>query len=84
MLNRNADHGRIPLTGRADFTMMYVPHDAVTRDLQLLTAATGAGQTAGPVGRTGWAMLQEQMHIHHATEDTSPWPALRRKITRRR
>jgi len=56
MLNRNADGGRTPLTGRVDFTMMYVAHDTFTRDLQRLTAGAGTGQTAEPVVRTGWAM----------------------------
>jgi hypothetical protein len=53
MLNRNADGGRTPLTGRVDFTMMSVAHDTFTRDLQRLTAGAGTGQTAGPVVRTG-------------------------------
>jgi hypothetical protein len=82
MPNRNADGGRTPLTGRVDFTMMYVAHDAFSRDLRRLTAAAGAGQTASPVVRAGWAMLKKQLHIHHTTEDTSLWPALREKVTR--
>ncbi len=84
MLSRNADGGRTPHTGRVDFTMMYVPHDAFTRDLQRLTAAAGPCQTAEPVVRTGWAMPNKQLHIHHATEDTSLWPTLRQKATRPR
>jgi hypothetical protein len=63
--------------------MMYVAHDAFTRDLQRLTAVTGAARTAEPVGRTGWAILKKQLHIHHATEDLSLWPTLRHKATRR-
>jgi hypothetical protein len=82
MPNRNADLDRTPLTGRVDFTMMYVAHDAFTRDLQRLTAAAGAGQTASPAVRAGWAMVKKQLHIHHTTEDTSLWPALRQKVTR--
>jgi hypothetical protein len=53
MLNRNADGGRTPLTGRVDFTMMSDTHDTFTRDLQRLTAGAGTGQTAEPVVRTG-------------------------------
>jgi hypothetical protein len=82
MLNRNADGARTPLTGKVDFTMMYVAHDAFTRDLRRLTSAAGAGQTASPVARAGWAMLKKQLHIHHAAEDTSLWPVLRQKVTR--
>ena len=82
MLNRNADGGRTPLTGRVDFTMMSVAHDTFTRDLQRLTAGAGTGQTAEPVVRTGWVMPKKQLHIHHATEDTSLWPALRQEVTR--
>jgi hypothetical protein len=29
-------------------------------------------------------MLKKQLHIYHATGDTSLWSALRHKITRRR
>jgi Hemerythrin HHE cation binding domain len=82
MPNRNADGGRTPLTGRVDFTMMYVAHDAFTRDLQRLTAAAGAGQTASPGAQAGCAMLKKQLHIRHTTEDTSLWSALRQKVTR--
>ena len=40
--------------------MMYAAHDAFTGDLQLLAAATGAGQTADPAVDAGWAMFKEQ------------------------
>jgi hypothetical protein len=82
MLNRNADRGRTPLTGRVDF-MMNIPHDAFTHDLQRLTATTGAcrDRWAGRPHRMGDA--QKQLHIHHVTEDASLRPTLRHKITRR-
>lgn len=51
MLNRDADGDRTPPTSRVDFTMMYVVHDAFTRDLHRLTAAAGAGR-AGPGRRS--------------------------------
>lgn len=82
MPNRNADGDQTPLTGRVDFTMMYVAHDAFTRDLQRLTSAAGAAQAASPVVQAGWAMLKKQLHIHRPAEDTSLWPVLRQNVTR--
>ena len=35
-----------------DFTLMYAAHDAFRRDLQCLTAAVEAGQTAAAAVRT--------------------------------
>jgi iron-sulfur cluster repair protein YtfE (RIC family) len=81
MLNRNTDGGRTQLAGRVDFTVMYVAHDAFTRDLRRLTAAAGASQTAAPVVRTGWAMLKKQLNIHHTAEDKPMWPLLRGQVT---
>jgi hypothetical protein len=71
------DTGRTPLNGAVDFTMMYVAHDAFTRDLQRMTAACQRGEAFTPGVQAGWAMFTKQLHTHHRTEDTSLWPKLR-------
>jgi hemerythrin-like domain-containing protein len=68
---------RVPLNGDVDFTMMYVAHDAFTRDLQHVTAAAGRGDGWTPQALTRWAMFEKQLHIHHTAEDNSLWPRLR-------
>jgi iron-sulfur cluster repair protein YtfE (RIC family) len=73
---------RRPLQGTVDFTLMYAAHDAFHRDLRYLTAAAGAGRTADPAVRAGWATFKNQLHVHHTAEDTSLWPPLRHKVTR--
>jgi len=77
------DQRRRPLQGKVDFTLMYAAHDAFHRDLRCLTAAVEAGQTADPAVRAGWATFKNQLHVHHTAEDTSLWPPLRQKVTRR-
>jgi len=77
------DQRRRPLQGKVDFTLMYAAHDAFRRDLRCLTAAVEAGQTADPAVRAGWATFKNQLHVHHTAEDTSLWPPLRQKVTRR-
>lgn len=74
---------RRPLQGKVDFTLMYAVHDAFHRDLRCLTAAIEAGQTADPAVCAGWATFKNQLHVHHTAEDTSLWPPLRQKVTRR-
>jgi hypothetical protein len=61
MLNGNARDDRPPIGGGVDFTLMYASHDAFTRDLQRLAAAAGAGQTADPAVKAGWAMFTKQL-----------------------
>lgn len=68
--------------GTVDFTLMYAAHDAFRRDLQCLTAAVEAGQTAAPAVRTSWATFKNQLHVHHTAEDTWLWPELRQRVTR--
>jgi hypothetical protein len=68
--------------GRVDFTFMYAAHYAFNRDLLRLTAAVGAGRTAEPAVRAGWATFKHQLHFHHTAEDRWLWPALRDKVTR--
>jgi hypothetical protein len=68
---------RIPLNGKVDFTMMYVAHDAFTRDVHRMAVASERGLAWTPETQAGWAMFTKQLHVHHTTEDTSLWPQLR-------
>jgi Hemerythrin HHE cation binding domain len=68
---------RVPLNGKVDFTMMYVAHDAFSRDLNRMIVAGERGEAWTPETQAGWAMFTEQLHVHHTTEDTSLWPRLR-------
>jgi hemerythrin-like domain-containing protein len=70
---------RTPLNGAVDFTMMYVAHDAFTRDLRRIATARERGQAFTPETLAGWAMFTHQLHVHHTAEDTSLWPRLRAK-----
>ena len=75
--------GRQPRpAGTVDFTFMYAAHDAFRRDLRRLAAAAGAGRTADPAVRAGWATFKNQLHVHHTAEDRWLWPALRDTVTR--
>ena len=65
------------LDGAVDFTMMYVAHDAFTRDLRRMARASERGQAWTAEAQAGWAMFTKQLHVHHTTEDTSLWPRLR-------
>jgi iron-sulfur cluster repair protein YtfE (RIC family) len=83
MTNMNADawRERTPLNGAVDFTMMYVAHDAFTRDLQQLAVATEQGRAHSPRTLATWARFTKQLHIHHTAEDTSLWPRLRAAVS---
>jgi iron-sulfur cluster repair protein YtfE (RIC family) len=59
-----------------DFTMMYVTHDALRRDLGRLTTAAAAGKARTPPVRAGWENFKTQLHIHHTVEDDDLWPRL--------
>jgi hypothetical protein len=72
---------RIPVNGGVDFTMMYVAHDAFTRDLHRLRAAGERGEAFAPASRQRWALLKKQLHNHHHVEDTSLWPRLRAVVS---
>src|SRR5262249_9471716 len=65
------------LNGSVDFTMMYVAHDALARDLRRIVTACERDESFTPHTHDGWAMFAKQLHIHHTTEDTSLWPRLR-------
>ena len=64
-----------------DFTMMYVAHDAFSRDLRRMTAACERGEETTPPVLAGWQQFKKQLSIHHTAEDVALWPALRRKVT---
>ena len=64
-----------------DFTMMYVAHDAFSRDLRRLSAACERGDETAPSVLAGWEMFKKQLSIHHTAEDVALWPALREKVT---
>jgi hypothetical protein len=55
---------------RLDFTMMYVFHDALRRDLGRLTRYDGGGRPLG------WHLFTTFLHIHHTAEDDLLWPAV--------
>jgi Hemerythrin HHE cation binding domain len=59
-----------------DFTMMYVTHDALRRDLGRLTSAAAAGTARSPAVRAGWENFKAQLHLHHTVEDDDLWPRL--------
>ena len=64
-----------------DFTMMYVAHDAFSRDLRRMGGACDRGEETTPPVLAGWQMFKKQLAIHHTAEDVALWPALREKVT---
>jgi hemerythrin-like domain-containing protein len=69
--------GRIPVATNVDLTMMYVAHNALTRDLHRLAEACVDNRAFTPATVTGWRGFVAQLHRHHAAEDASLWPRLR-------
>jgi hemerythrin-like domain-containing protein len=62
------------VTGRIDFTMMYLTHEAFRRDLDRLREAV-AEDRAGSVGvQAGWRNFKRQLDVHHTVEDEALWP----------
>jgi Hemerythrin HHE cation binding domain len=76
-----AEQRRAGNGGRVDFAMMYIAHDAFTRDLGRLLAAAGAGRAHSPAAVATWRSFSRQLHTHHAAEDVSLWPRLREAVT---
>lgn len=74
---------RAGLRGRVDFTMMYVAHDAFSRDLSRLIQLSNAGRAHAPEALAIWDMFSRQLHIHHTAEDAGLWPRLRAVVTDR-
>lgn len=66
-----------------DFTMMYVTHEALRRDVGRLSAAVRAGRADTPGVRAGWANFTAQLHVHHSVEDDELWPRLRAAVAGR-
>ncbi|WCB95253.1 hypothetical protein DSM104299_03996 [Baekduia alba] len=67
-------------TQQIDFTMMYVTHDALRRDVQRLAAAIATGRAGSSSVQAGWANFKAQLHVHHTVEDDDLWPRLYRAI----
>lgn len=61
-------------TGRIDFTLMYVTHDAFRRDMSKLRRAAAEGRTDSLGVQAGWANFKRQLHVHHTSEDEALWP----------
>jgi hemerythrin-like domain-containing protein len=59
-----------------DFTMMYVTHEALRRDLDRFASAVAAGRAAAPAVRAGWENFKNQIEVHHTVEDDDLWPRL--------
>lgn len=59
-----------------DFTMMYVTHRALQRDVRRLSAALAEGRTQTPGVKAGWGNFKRQLHLHHTVEDEDLWPRL--------
>ncbi|MCW3066799.1 MAG: Hemerythrin cation binding domain protein [Solirubrobacterales bacterium] len=63
-----------------DFTMMYVTHDALRRDVGRFAEAVAAGRADSPAVRAGWENFRAQLHVHHTVEDDDLWPRLYRAV----
>lgn len=72
---------RTAAQGTVDFTMMYVGHDALLRDLDLLIAAAWDGKTRTPAAQTTWERFSWMLRVHHEAEDVALWPALSAAVT---
>ncbi|HEY2717880.1 MAG TPA: hemerythrin domain-containing protein [Solirubrobacterales bacterium] len=59
-----------------DFTMMYVTHRALQRDVRRLSTALAEGRAQSPGVKAGWSNFKQQLHTHHTVEDEDLWPRL--------
>lgn len=66
-----------------DFTMMYVTHDALRRDVGRLAQAAASGTATSPQVLAGWENFKTQLHVHHTVEDNDLWPRLYRAVADR-
>jgi hemerythrin-like domain-containing protein len=73
---------RTPIIGDVDFTMMYVAHDAFTRDLRRMASACERTESISAPVLAGWATFARQLHVHHTAEDEALWPPLRARASR--
>ncbi|TDD05293.1 hemerythrin domain-containing protein [Nonomuraea diastatica] len=68
------------MSGKLDMTAMYVAHDALRRELELLarTAAKAGDDPRRILGTAaGWELFKKVLHVHHTAEDDALWPAMR-------
>jgi Hemerythrin HHE cation binding domain len=71
---------------RGRFTIVYLIHQAFRRDLGRLSGAVkapGVDQARARQLGAHWGFVNEQLHHHHAVEDTSLWPLVRPKLSGR-
>ena len=61
---------------KIDFTMMYVTHAALRRDVGRFASAVAAGRAASSAVRAGWENFKDQLEVHHTVEDDDLWPRL--------
>jgi hypothetical protein len=66
---------------RIDFTMMYVAHDAFSRDLRLMLEACQSGDAIAEATIETWRFFNHQLHVHHTAEDEALWPDLQKGAT---
>jgi Hemerythrin HHE cation binding domain len=67
---------RLHVDGPVDFTMMYVAHDAFSRDLRSLVVDGPPRAWSAPELGV-WSVFTTQLHVHHHAEDVALWPAVR-------
>lgn len=72
---------RAALTGKVDFTMMYIAHDAFNRDMDRLITAARAGRGFSEAALATWRGFARQLHTHHGAEDKALWPRLAAAVT---
>jgi hypothetical protein len=71
---------------RGRFTIVYLIHEALRRDLgRLGDAVRSPGLSPARARRLSdhWAFVNEQLHHHHRVEDESLWPLVRPKLAGR-
>ncbi|SNR26672.1 hemerythrin domain-containing protein [Actinomadura mexicana] len=66
-----------------DWTLMYVMHDALRRELEHLAKVT-AREDDDPrrllAAAAGWELFKLSLHAHHTAEDEALWPAVREAL----
>ncbi|GGQ46603.1 iron-sulfur cluster repair protein YtfE (RIC family) [Actinomadura coerulea] len=69
-----------------DWTLMYVMHGALRRELEHLAKVT-AREDDDPrrllAAAAGWELFKLSLHAHHTAEDEALWPVLRESLTGR-
>ncbi|MES9602620.1 hemerythrin domain-containing protein [Actinomadura sp. NPDC000929] len=69
-----------------DWTLMYVMHDALRRELEHLAEVT-AREDDDPrrllAAAAGWELFKLSLHAHHTAEDEALWPVVRETLAGR-